>query len=132
IPAPLRRGTDEMKPIFAALTTNNNILTPPMLGLDKFTSANVGTPQNNWKGNNRLGWSHPDYDRLVNATKGTLDPKEADALMVGMLTLLSDELPALPLYYNFLVVAHVGDLRGPAAAAPRSTRYHNIHQWEWR
>jgi ABC-type transport system substrate-binding protein len=103
-----------------------------MLGIDKFTSANVGTPQNNWKGNNRMGWSDPQYDRLVNAYKATLDASEADGIIVQMLTQLSNELPALPLYFNFLVVAHVGSLRGPDVAAPRSTRYHNIHQWEWQ
>jgi peptide/nickel transport system substrate-binding protein len=132
IPASLRLGTDEMKSAFPALTTNNNSLVPPMLGIDKFTSATIGTPENGWRGNNRMGWSHPTYDRLVDSFKGTLDPRAADDLMVQMLTLLSFELPALPLYFNFLVVAHVGSLRGPEAAAPRSTRYHNIHQWEWQ
>ncbi len=132
IPAALRVGTDEMKATFPALTTNNNSLTPPMLGVDKFTSATIGTPQNSWRGNNRMGWAHPDYDRLVNMFKGTLDQKEADGMMVQLLTLMSTELPALPLYFNFLVVAHVGSLQGPEAAAPRSTRYDNIHEWEWR
>ena len=132
IPASLRVGTDEMKATFPALTTNNNSLTPPMLGIDKFTGATIGTPQNNWRGNNRMGWSHPEYDRLVNAFKGTLDQREADGLMAQMLALMSNELPALPLYFNFLVVTHVGSLNGPEAAAPRSTRYDNIHLWEWR
>jgi len=52
--------------------------------------------------------------------------------MVQMVTFLSAELPTLPMYFNYHVTAHVGSLRGPAAVAPFSTPYANIHQWEWQ
>jgi len=134
VPASLRSGigSDELNATFPGLNTNNNSLNPPMLGLHKFTSATIGTPQNNWRGNNVLGWSHPEYDRLVSVFNGTLEPREADALMVQLLALLSRELPTLPLYFNFLVVAHVRDLNGPEPFAPRTTYHHNVHQWEWK
>jgi len=134
IPAALRSGptADEMTATFPALNTNNNSLNPPMLALEKFTSATIGTPANNWRGTNKMGWSTPEYDRLASAFTSTLDSKEGDALLVEMLTMASNELPALPLYFNFSVVAHVGSLHGPEAATPSSTLYYNIHQWEWR
>jgi len=134
IPAAMRSGpqADEMTATFPALNTNNNSLNPPMLALEKFTSATIGTPTNNWRGTNKMGWSTPEYDRLANAFTATLDSKEGDALMVQMLIMASNELPALPLYFNFSVAAHVGSLHGPEAASPSSTLYYNIHQWEWR
>jgi len=67
----------------------------------------------------------PELDRA-------LDPNEADGIMVQMVTFLSAELPTLPMYFNYHVTAHVGSLRGPAAVAPFSTPYANIHQWEWQ
>jgi peptide/nickel transport system substrate-binding protein len=134
IPAAMRSGpqADEMTATFPALNTNNNSLNPPMLAMEKFTSATIGTPANNWRGTNKMGWSTPEYDRLANAFTSTLDSKEGDALMVQMLVMASNELPALPLYFNFSVAAHVGSLHGPEAATPSSTLYYNIHQWEWR
>jgi len=132
IPASLREGGDEMKGTFPALTVNNNPMVPPALQIDKFISRNAGSPATNWKGNNRPGWSHPDYDRLVDQHRTTLDPNEADALMVRMVTFMNEELPLLPIYFNFDVVAHVGALRGPAGKPPFSTPYANIHEWEWK
>jgi hypothetical protein len=45
---------------------------------------------------------------------------------------MSDEMPSVPLYYQFQVVAHTAALRGPEPFTPDSTRYANVHQWEWR
>jgi ABC-type transport system substrate-binding protein len=134
IPAALRSGpaADEMTATFPALNTNNNSLNPPMLALEKFTSATIGTPANSWRGTNKAGWSTPEYDRLASAFTSTLDSKEGDGLLVQMLAMVSNELPALPLYFNFSVMAHVGSLHGPEAATPSSTLYYNIHQWEWK
>ena len=52
--------------------------------------------------------------------------------MVQMMKLLNDELPSLPLYYNFQVVAHTAALVGPEPITPDSTRFGNVHQWSWR
>jgi peptide/nickel transport system substrate-binding protein len=134
IPAALRSGpeADEMTATFSGLNTNNNSLTPPLLGMHKFTSANIGSAENRWRGTNKMGWWTPAYDRLSDAFNSTLDTKEAEGLMVQMVKLVNDELPTIPLYFNFSVMAHVGSLRGPEAATPSSTIYYNIHQWEWR
>ncbi len=131
-PAAARVTNDEVRATFPALTTNNNPMEAPSLSIEKFVSSGIGTPERDWRGNNRLGWSHPEYDRLVDAFYRALDPNEADGIMVQMVTFLSAELPTLPMYFNYHVTAHVGSLRGPAAVAPFSTPYTNIHQWEWQ
>lgn len=124
--------SDEFKVTFPALNDNNNSLSPPTLGIEKFTRANLATPQNNFRGTNHLGWTNPEYDRLVDGFFGTLDAKEGEAMLVRALVILSQEIPMLPLYPTFAVDAHVGSLHGPEAATPSSTRYYNVHLWEWR
>ena len=134
IPAALRDGpqADEMSATFPALNTNNNSLTPPLLGMHKWVAANIGTAENRWRGTNKMGWATPGYERLFEAFNGTLNLREASRHMVQMVKIFNDELPAIPLYFNFSVMAHVGSLQGPEPATPSGTIYYNLHQWEWR
>ena len=45
---------------------------------------------------------------------------------------MNEDLPILPLYFNFDVVAHVAALVGPTSEAPDSDYYSNIYDWHWR
>ena len=45
---------------------------------------------------------------------------------------MNDELPGLPLLFNFWVIAHTADLAGPKARVPEtSPLYGNIYEWHW-
>ena len=52
--------------------------------------------------------------------------------MAEMVRILNDDLPVMPLYFNFEVVAHTARLHGPRVVAPASTQHGNVHEWEWR
>lgn len=131
LPSSRRAVDDEMKGTFPALTLNNNTLQRG-LGLDKWHSSNIGSPETNWVGTNRSGWANREFDRLHELWTTTLDGGEANQHLVRMMALLSEELPSLPLYDNFQVVAHASRVRGPQPITPDSTRYGNIHEWEIR
>jgi len=107
---------DKAKGTFPALTLNNNTLNGRDLGMDKWLSSKIGSPENEWIGTNRLGWSNPEYDRLYSLFTTTLDLGQATQHMVQMMKLLSAELHHLPLYYNFQIVAH-----GFGAGRPEGT-----------
>jgi ABC-type transport system substrate-binding protein len=79
-----------------------------------------------------MGWTNPEFDRLYDAWRTTISRDEAAQRMVEMMKLLSEELPSLPLYYNYQVVAHTAALVGPQPMTPDSTRCANIHEWHWR
>lgn len=132
IPNSASPTVDETRNTFPSMRLRVNPLTPPMLGLDKFTSRLIGSPQNSWKGVNTTGWSTREYDQLVDVFYRTLDPNEGDGLMGQALTLLSNALPVMPLYFNSSVDAYVGSLRGPETVANYESRYTNMHQWEWQ
>ena len=132
LPSSQRSVDDKAKGTFPALTLNNNTLSRRDMGLDKWLSARIGSPENDWLGGNRMGWSNPEFDRLFDAWSTTLDLARANDTMVQMMKLLSDEVPHLPLYYNFQVVAHTGTLGGPQPPQPEATRFGNVAQWAWR
>ena len=113
------------------MTTNYTTLNRDY-GMAKNMTARLATPENRWSGSNKIGWSNPEYDRLYDAWNTTLDRAERNDRFVQMLKLVSEELPAFPLYFNFEVVAHVASLQGPPLAAPEGARYGNIHEWQWK
>jgi peptide/nickel transport system substrate-binding protein len=130
LPSSRRASDDMVKATFPGLTLNNNTLQRG-LGLEKWHSANIGHPGNNWTGTNRTGFTDPEYNRLHELWSTTLDRNQANAYLADMMKLLSESVGLFPLYYNFQVVAHTAALRGPQPMTPDSTRYGNVHEWEW-
>jgi hypothetical protein len=51
-----------------------------------------------------------------------------------MLKLLSDELPAIPTYFNVAPAAYLASLTGPQppARVPDPLINWNVHEWDWR
>lgn len=131
LPSSARAVDDRMKGTFPGLTLNNNTLQRG-LGLNKWLTSNIGGPHDNWVGGNRMGWSNLEFDRLYAQWTTSLDRTVATQHLAQMMKILNEELPSPSLYYNFQVVAHISALRGPLPITPDSTRYYNVHQWEWR
>jgi peptide/nickel transport system substrate-binding protein len=95
------------------------------------TTRSIPGPDNRWTGNNRGAWSNPEFDRLSDAFSTTLDQSRRVQLIAQMVRIFSDEVPALPLYFNPIPVAHVAGLRGPQNVAPASAIAWNVQQWEF-
>lgn len=100
--------------------------------LDFLTTATIPSPENRWSGQNRGGWSSSEYDRLWHAFATTLDRTDRNRLVVQMEQLASEQLPALMLFFNFGVSAHLAVLKGPDAGAIDSAVNWNVHEWELR
>jgi peptide/nickel transport system substrate-binding protein len=102
--------------------------------LDFLTTNLTPTPANRYSGNNRGGWVSLEYDRLWHAFNTTLDRAERNRQVGQMLRILSEELPALPLYFNLAPTAYLASLKGPEMPAriPDPLVTWNIHEWELR
>ncbi len=96
------------------------------------SAEQVGTAANRWSGNNRGGWSSPEYEVLWEAFNNTLDRSEQIRQFVLMMKLRSEQLPSLPLHYSVNVVSHLAALRGPDVGVPETTPHWNIHEWTLR
>jgi peptide/nickel transport system substrate-binding protein len=87
-------------------------------------------PENRWAGFNRGAWSNPEFDRIADTFSGTLDQTQRVQLIGQMVRIYSEEVPAIPLYFNPIPVAHVAALKGPGNVVPASDIVWNIYQWE--
>lgn len=110
----------------------------PALAANFFGAGRYGSPEffvtsaipradNGWVGNNRGGWSNPEFDRLNDLLNATLDQDGQAQVLADLWTVVSVDLGGLPTYYNTSVRAHVADLRGPVPST-----YWNLHLWEWK
>ena len=64
--------------------------------LDPSTFLDLWVPDNP---NNRTGWSHPEYTRLVRAAAAETDPSARLAILARAEAFLLDEAPILPIYF---------------------------------
>lgn len=99
-----------------------------------FTTGQIGTAANRWRGGNRSGWSNPAFDQLVETFNTTLDPDQRIRQRVEVARLLSEEVPVIMLSLNPNVTAHIAALQGPTTGVVGTTGLSawNIHEWELR
>src|SRR5439155_9240336 len=89
-------------------------------------------PENRWTGANRGGWGSAEYDRVLQAFDATLERDQRIAQMAQLVKLLSEELPAISLYYDVSAIAFVSALHGPVPVAPDTSGLvgWNVQEWE--
>ncbi len=96
-------------------------------------SAVISRPENRWQGSNRGGWSNAEFDRLWDLYTTTLDPTTRIQQLVQMEKLFTEEVPAIPMYYQPTITAYLGGLKGPTlriSAEPEALL--RIWEWEWQ
>jgi peptide/nickel transport system substrate-binding protein len=97
---------------------------------DRFISSQISAESNRWRSANTGGYSNPEFDRLVDQWRATLDASQIVGRTVELHKLLVDELPALPLYYQVEVFAFRKGLNGPGVFSPRGRNSTvDIHTW---
>ncbi len=97
-----------------------------------FTLAEIGSPADRWRGQNRTGWWDPEYERLWQLYNTTLDRAERDRQIAQMATMINDQLPIIMMYYQMVITAHLSSLRGPDDGTVTTLSHWNIHEWELR
>lgn len=95
-------------------------------------SSQIPTAENRWRGSNRSAWANPEYDRLFDTYSTTLDRARRDQLVIEMMRVYTEELPALSLYFGLAVLPHSAALSGPGQVPPETDVSWNVHEWTWR
>jgi len=126
-----RVASEELQTLYPALSSNNNTLRADM-GMTKLATSQMATLENQWLGTNKTGYSNPRFDAEYAAWNVSLDRGQRDQHMVEMARIVSTDLPTLPLYLNFEVIAHVADLEGPQVRGPRTVKHTNVYDWHWK
>lgn len=95
-----------------------------------FQTAAISSPANGWRGGNRGAWSNAEYDRLGDALNTTLDRKQRDGIVIQALKIWTEQLAAIPLYFNPSAMAYPSSLKGINVPSPTTEMSWNIHEWE--
>lgn len=132
IPAVQLRDTQLRSSYPAMYTTQGGASTEERL--DVFASFNIPTANNRFTGNNYGGWINPEYDAEWTKFTTTLGRAERNQHLVQMLRIVSEEVPAIPIYFNMAPTAYLSTLNGPTMGArvPDARIYWDIHEWDWR
>jgi ABC-type transport system substrate-binding protein len=98
--------------------------------LDIFATAQIASEARGWAGNNRVGWSDPDFELAWGTFNSSLDRRERDAQVVRMMQVATDQLPAIMVHFNPNVTVYRASLRGPEPGNPESVPPNrNIADW---
>jgi ABC-type oligopeptide transport system substrate-binding subunit len=102
--------------------------------INAYTTEQIPRPESRWHGDNRGGWSNPEYDRLVGQFLTTLERPERLKVLAAAERIRSEDAAVLPRQFNAYVVAHTSDLRGPVArnTAQTGDTFLHVQTWEWR
>jgi ABC-type transport system substrate-binding protein len=100
-------------------------------GLTLLTPGLIATPENRWQGNNRGGWTTQAYQDLQAKAISTFDAAARQEPLFGMVKMIAEELPVLPIYYNPLGVAVRKGVEGVGSVSVlQLASTWNINTWD--
>lgn len=120
----------ESRASFAGLYTQNT--SNAISAATALVTSGIPKAENRWSGQNRGGWSNPEYDRLTAAFNTTLDRQERERQVADMALIFTEEVPFISLFFRTQPWAFVKGLTGLQVVAPESNMSWNIHEWDFR
>ena len=101
--------------------------------MSRYSTGKISKPETRWQGTNYGAWTNEAYDRLWDSYNSTLAPAEQVRQLAQMEKILSEELPAIHMFYTPLITPYVAALAGPALRSSRTAdNLTHIHEWQWR
>jgi peptide/nickel transport system substrate-binding protein len=97
--------------------------------LSILATSEIGTAARRWAGNNRSGWSNPDFERGWAAFNTSLEPSLREQAIVEMMKVVTDQVPLVFINFNIIPIAHAPALHRPVMDTPDSLPVYNIHEW---
>jgi peptide/nickel transport system substrate-binding protein len=100
---------------------------------ESFTTAQMQTPENSWRGRNMTGYSNTEFNRLFEQYSSALETTQRQSLYAEVVKRVADEALLLPLYYTTgtSYTSFRRGIRGPGAVMPiQKAQSWNIHEWE--
>ncbi len=129
-PASVFFGATTKKRQFPHLAMYTTVSSPETTGFDRFHSSQIPSAQNNWEGNNRVGWRNVEIDKLMEQIIGELDETKRVALLKRQQEIFAEELPSLPLFFGLSLTTMRKDVRNVKPTGLAST-YLPWNAWQW-
>jgi peptide/nickel transport system substrate-binding protein len=85
---------------FPHLAMYTSVFSPESTAFDRFHSTQIPSAENNWEGNNRVGWRNAENDRLMEQIVTEMAEAKRNALFKRQQEIFADDLPSLPLFFS--------------------------------
>ena len=85
---------------FPHLAMYTSVFSPESTAFDRFHSTQIPSAENNWEGNNRVGWRNAENDRLMQQIVGEMDEAKRIELFRRQQVVFTEDLPSLPLFFS--------------------------------
>lgn len=82
----------------------------PAQHMRRYISSNVATKENKWQGPNFTRWANKDYDAIIEAAEGEMDPIKRAELYIKANDLLIKEVVFIPVQHRLKVEAAANNL----------------------
>lgn len=125
-------GTIVPRRQFPHLAMYTSVFSPESTAFDRFHSSQIPSAENNWEGNNRVGWRNAESDRIMDQIVGELDAAKRIALFKRHQEIFAEELPSLPLFFGLSLTTARKALRSVKPTGLSGTYLPwNAWQWAW-
>jgi peptide/nickel transport system substrate-binding protein len=94
-----------------------------------YTTGELATEQNQWRGPNQTGWSDPEYDALFARFDRSLNPAERDDLTIQLERYITTNVAQVRLNYVARPAAFRNTLHGVKGMNGNSTYMWNTEEW---
>jgi peptide/nickel transport system substrate-binding protein len=99
--------------------------------VERHGTAFCPTEANHWAGFNRGCYSNPERDRVTSALKVAIEPAEQRVLYRELARIESEDLPALPLYFNVQITIFRDGVTGVKRnTSPKTTAMWQVEEWD--
>ena len=129
-PASVFFGTVVPRRQFPHLAMYTSVFSPETTGFNRFHSSQIPSPENNWEGDNRVGWRNAENDKIMEQIIGELDAAKRIALFKRQQEIFAEELPSLPLFFGLALTTMRKDVRNVKPAGLAGT-YLPWNAWQW-
>ncbi len=124
-------NADELRAKTEGVFSNPLRIDPEAMG--NFTSSQISTEANRWRGSNRGGYNSPLYDRTYGEYLSALDGQKRQGLLADLLKMAADDVIFVPVYYDASTayVAMRKGIQGPGEVSSRQlANLWNVQTWE--
>jgi peptide/nickel transport system substrate-binding protein len=129
-PASVFFGEITPKRRFPHLAMYTSVFSTGTTGYNRFHSSQIPSAENNWEGDNRVGWRNPEVDKLMDQIASELDETKRISLFKRQQEIFAEELPSLPLFFGLSLTTMRKDVRNVKPTGLSST-YLPWNAWQW-
>jgi peptide/nickel transport system substrate-binding protein len=96
-----------------------------------FTQSEVGTEAQRWRGGNYSGWVNQPYEDGYTKLLNTFDTGERNETTFGLVKILAEQIPAIPIFFTPLCLVARNGIEGPGKTSPmQAGNAWNVATWD--